>query len=147
MTGPTSVLELGGDVTFELWPGGCCTVYADGYRAHAERPDTPENRAEAADQGYRGDGAVRRSLVEHELLHSLVSRNLLGCESRVLRHEAGAEPCRYALRLYEEALTISAQRWMNTGCVDPVLLPYVHALPVIQAQLHAALWPNIARAA
>lgn len=97
------------------------TRYPDGAVAYASRPDTDENRREAADQGYVGEGAVWRSLVEHEALHTLSARAVFGRESLVLRHEAGAEPARYALRLHEEAVTISLQRWVNTREADPVL--------------------------
>ena len=116
-------IDLGRGVTFTIDPERriVATTYPDGVTAYATREDTPENRAEAADQGYHGPDAVWRSLCEHEALHTLTARRLFGCESLVLRHEAGAEPARYAPRLHEEAATISLQRMLQTGERDPVL--------------------------
>lgn len=117
-------LNLGEGVVFEIDAEArqVRTIYPDGRSMAATREDTPENRAEAADQGYTGEDAVWRSLVAHELLHTLATRALLGRESLVLRHESGAERNRYALRLHEEAVVISLQRLLMTGEADPVLL-------------------------
>jgi hypothetical protein len=127
---PVNRLPLGRGVVIEVCPAErrVRTVYPDGRAMAATREDTPANRAEALAQGYAGEGAVWRSLVEHEALHSLLARLAFGRESLVLRHECGAEPARYALRLHEEALTLSAQRWLNTGRADPVLWPHIAAL-------------------
>lgn len=111
------------------------TVYADGHAMHALRSDTPDNRAEAAEQGYHGADAVWGSLAEHEALHTLLTRALDGRESRVLRHESGAERHRYALRLHEEARVISFQTWLNTGVVDPALEPHRRQLGAIRSAL------------
>lgn len=96
------------------------TAFPGGRSMAATREDNAENRAEAADQGYCGTDAVWRSLVEHEALHTLISREVFGTESLVLRHEAGIDYARYAVRLHEEALVLSAQRWRNCGAHDPV---------------------------
>lgn len=90
-----------------------------GYAAHATRDPTAENREQAAEQGYEGRD-VWRSLVDHEALHSLVAWRMWGTKSPVLLHEAGAGPVIYARRLYEEALVISAQRYVNLSIVDDV---------------------------
>ena len=116
-------LQLGNGVTLEAdqAKGLCITRYADGYECHGTRDDTPDNRREAADQGYTGDDALWLSLFEHELAHTVVARHFFGRESYVMRHESGAEYVRYPLRLHEEALCLSLQRFINTGFVDPVL--------------------------
>lgn len=117
-------IDLGSGVTFVIDPAQrrCETRYPDGFSMAATRDDTPDNRTEAADQGYpaTADG-VWRSLLEHEIGHSLAGRILFGTESVVLRHESGAERHRYAKRLHEEAWVISAQRLANTGEMDAVL--------------------------
>jgi hypothetical protein len=122
-------LDLGRSVMFQIYgPAvGVCTCYPDGFRSHATRDDTDDNRREAADQGYAGPDAVWWSLVEHELLHTLAARVFFRRESLVLRHEAGAECNAYALRLHEEAVVISLQRWIRRGVVDPVLRPALRA--------------------
>lgn len=137
MTGPLTV-DLGSGVMFEVWRDlrEVRTLYPDDLAMGAQRPDTPENRAEAADQGYVGQDAVWRALVEHELLHTLVARRVFGRDSLVLRHECGGERARYALRLHEEALVLSFQRWANTFQRDPVLEPYKLNLLDLLTELH-----------
>lgn len=93
-----------------------------GRKTVGTRDDTEENSDEAADQGYSGPNSIWESLRDHELLHTLLSRRLFGHESYVVRHEAGLERARYALRLYEEAVVVSFQYWLNTGLLDQVLL-------------------------
>jgi hypothetical protein len=115
-------IDLGSGVTSEVHDGFARTVYPDGFHMDATRPDTSENRAEAADQSYPATAeGVWQSLLEHEAGHTLAGRILFGTESAVLRHESGADPHRYAKRLHEEAFVLSAQRLANTGQADPVL--------------------------
>jgi hypothetical protein len=107
------------------------TRWPDGRRVTGTRDDTPENRAQAAEQGYRANAdGCWASLTEHELLHSVVAVDLWpDRRSAALRHEAG-EPRPYWARLYEEGVTIAAQAWL-TGAHPtlPVpLRPYRHCL-------------------
>ncbi len=143
--------DLGHGVDFEVHePSGCVTTrYADGFSCTATREDTPDNRSEICDQGYADHGypidddsmqrALLRSLIEHELLHTTIARAVFGRESIVLRHESGAERQRYALRLHEEALVLSFQRWLNTEDLDPILLPYGAALPHLRRAMRETL--------
>ena len=130
------IYALGRDVFLEVHADRreVTTLYRDGVQA-AQRPDTPENRAQAAEQGYRGGEAVWRSLVHHEALHTLTARAIYGRESRVLRHECGVEPATYAERLHEESVVLALQRWMNTRDVLPALGPYVGLAPSIVSEL------------
>lgn len=116
-------IDLGRGVRFRIWPEAraVTTVYPDGVEAHATREDTEANRAQAAEQGYTGPGAVFLALAEHEALHTLVSRRCFGRESRVLRHFGGGEQSAYALHLHEEAVVISTQRARNGVALDPIL--------------------------
>ena len=143
-------IDLGSGVTFVIDPERreCETRYGDGFSMAATRPDTPENRAEAADQGYPAtEAGVWQSLQDHELLHTLLTRRILASESLVLRHESGAERARYALRLHEESLVLSAQRWINTGKLDPVLFPHVSALKAVASRVRDLVAPVVAWAA
>ncbi len=56
-------IDIGGGITFQVNAGArvVSTIYPDGYTAHATRDDTPENRAEASEQGYTGADLVWRS--------------------------------------------------------------------------------------
>lgn len=138
-----TTLDLGRGVTFEVdrENGVVTTVYPSGHRCSATREDNAQNRAEASDQGYMAEAqGVWDSLVDHEILHTLISRELFNRESYVLRHEAGAEPARYALRLHEEAAVISYQTWLNTAQRDPVLIAFHdHILNAMAHQLGALL--------
>jgi hypothetical protein len=135
-------LDLGRGVTFEINPAEryVATVFADGHRMGATREDTPHNRAIAAEQGYRGPGAVWRSLVTHEWLHSALSHLLFRRWSRVLRHECGAEHHTHRERTQEEGLVMAGELWMQTGRVDQVLWPH---LPVL-CRLGLTPLPNAA---
>ena len=138
---PDCAIDLGEGVSFELWrvEGWVTTLYGAGAKCVAARADTPENRAAAAEQGYRGAHAVWDCLVEHELGHTLVARALLGAESCVLRFESGAEKNRYALRLHEEALVLSLQHYMNGGGIDPVLVPHAALLLKLEGEISRAV--------
>jgi hypothetical protein len=123
-------LALGRGVTFTIWPDQRYveTLFSDGHSMGATREDTPQNRAEAAEQGYHGVDAVWRSLVLHEALHSLTAAPLGHRYSLVLRHECGAERHPYRLRLYEEACVLAVERFLNTGQIDRLLWPHVGAI-------------------
>ena len=112
--------------TLRIWPSTryVDTIWPDGKTCGATRGDNAGNRQEAADQGYIGQDAVWRSLVEHELAHNLVSEWILGLPSPTLRHEAGAERAPYWLRLQEEAWALAFQIYANTGKAQPPLHPY-----------------------
>lgn len=109
------------------------TKYPDGASSYAERRPTVENMAEARDEGYAGD--VWTALVDHELLHTIVSRLLFGHESRVIRHNAGVQLARYGERLYEEAVVLAIQYWLNTRTHDQALVPFIKSLPAIERAL------------
>jgi hypothetical protein len=107
--------------TYEIWDHGdrsVRTVFFDGLSCGGMRDiHDPSNIREAREgQGYTGPDAVWRSLVEHELLHSLVSEILFDRWSLVLRSEAGDETFVSALDKYEEeAIVLACQRYANTG--------------------------------
>ena len=90
---------------------------------------THDNRAQAAELGYSADAAgCWDALVRHELLHNLVCATLLAEFSPALRHEAG-DPRPYWLRLWEEAIVLATERWLNTAEVHPPTLPFEAWLP------------------
>lgn len=124
----SGTIDLGLGVTYTIDDEArtVTTRYSDGHVAVGVRAETPQNFAEAEDQGYAGTDAVWCSLVEHECLHTMVSRAVFGRESLVLR--LGVQPSRYAQRLHEEALVISLQRLINTSWADPILGPHLPSL-------------------
>lgn len=93
------------------------TVFPDGISCYGTRDVTTENIREARSQGYKGTDAdvVWRSLVEHELLHSLVAECLFSRPSLVLRTEGGGEFHPSWLRYEEEMLVISWQAYVNNS--------------------------------
>jgi hypothetical protein len=105
------------------------TKFSDGKECLATRQDSDENRREAEDEGYEptADG-VWQCLVTHEVCHSLVSEWLWQKPSPTLRHVAGGERCEYGKQLYEEALTIAFQRFLNTQHIWPALGQYAEQL-------------------
>lgn len=101
------------------------TRFPDGVAVVAVRPDTDQNRQEAADQGYPASAAgVFESLWQHELLHSLVAEWLWNKPSPTLRHVGGGTPVPYGKQLYEEAVVIAFQRYLTTRDVWDVLEPF-----------------------
>jgi hypothetical protein len=107
------------------------TRWPDGRRVGGTREATPDNIAQAVEQGYAADAAgCWASLTEHELLHSVTAVDLWpDRRSAALRHEAG-DPRPYWARLYEEGVTIAAQAWL-TGAQPTLpapLRPYRHCL-------------------
>ena len=98
------------------------TVFPDGRIAGAQRQVDDITKQDALDLGYtHSTDGVWRSLVEHELLHSVISDTAWQRASRVLLHVAGACWVPYLDRVYEEAVILSAQLWLRTGEVRPVL--------------------------
>jgi len=91
------------------------TLFPDGITCYGTRDVTPANVREARSQGYKGsdEQAVWRSLVEHELLHSLVAECIFDYPSLVLRTEGGGELYPSWLRYEEEMLAISWQAFSN----------------------------------
>jgi hypothetical protein len=139
-------IDLGNGVTFlaDRKLGAVITRYPDGRESAATRELTPDNVAEVIDQGYaagaegsveQAQSALWQSLVEHEILHTILARAVFCRESIVLRHESGAERQRYALRLHEEALVLSLQRYFNTSEPDPILFQLGGLLEPLRARL------------
>lgn len=131
--------------TLRIWPSTryVDTLWPDGKTCGAQREDNYENRQEAHDQGYGGADAIWRSLVEHELLHNLVSEWILDRNSPTLRHEAGAVRAPYWLRLTEEAWVIAFQVYVNADDVGYPLHPFQAMLPKWRERfrrLTAVIW-------
>lgn len=100
------------------------------------RSDTEDNVREAAAEGYGGPDAVFHSLIDHEYLHTIVSRIVFGRESYVLRFFAGLENTRYSMRLYEESIVLALQYYLNTGAVEPALIEHLDLLQDIELLSH-----------
>jgi len=128
---PLAILTLTRDAALWLWPGGYVeTRWKDGRVTGATRPESPENIAQAAEQGYTGPHACWRSLCDHEAAHSITADVLWGSHSPALRHEStggdpDAPPERYALalRYYEEGIVLAMQRYVTTGEVTTPIVP------------------------
>jgi hypothetical protein len=101
-----------------------------GLSCPAVRDDTPENRHQAVvEQGYPdGPDACWHSLVDHEILHSLLSDLVYAGPSPTLVHEAGGEGAPLHLRYHEEATCLAFQRYLNTGEVHEALSGYYEHL-------------------
>lgn len=133
---------------FEVWPADQLvrTCFPDGLVSGATRDeDDPGNQREALAQGYGGQRPVWRSLVEHELLHSLVAELVFGRPSLVLRTESGGEFTPTWSRYEEEMLALALQRHLQAGEAPDLLARYpVDGLPALwrhrYAPLLAPLW-------
>lgn len=127
MTAPTITIPLRYAV-YEVWPDTRTvrTRFHDGRSACGTRdPADPQNLAEAESQGYHHAAEpVWRSLVEHELLHSVVPEALFDRWSTVLRTESGGDFYPSWQRYEEEALCLAYQTFFNTRVMPPVLLRY-----------------------
>jgi len=94
-------------------------------RCLGTREPNEQNLREARDQGYAGDDPAWRSLIDHEVLHSLLGERLFDGCSPALLTAAGIDPPQpYFLRLYEESIALACQLWLNTGCVEAPLEPF-----------------------
>lgn len=87
------------------------TIYPDGYTAEFRRNNLNgfvirEFMEKAHHRQDFGPDPAWQIAVEHDLLHTLISRCLHGKESGVLRHVAGALHCYEHLRNTEEELVI-----------------------------------------
>lgn len=103
------------------------TVFNDGRSCCGTREDNAQNRAEAEAEGYGWD--VWRCLGEHELVHAYLAETLWDCTSPVLNTEAGmVQP--YWLRMYEEALVLTFQIYLNTGRIEQPLQPFADMVGV-----------------
>lgn len=103
--------------TYEIWSESRSvrTVFPDGLSCGGMRDESdPVNIKEAEAEGYIGADSVWRSLVEHELLHSIICEVLFDRPSNVLRSEAGDVTFYSARQKYEEeVLVLSFQEWSN----------------------------------
>lgn len=116
--------------TYEIWPKSRLvkTVFPDGPYCIGMRDETdPINILEAESEGYTGQDSVWRSMVEHELLHSVICEVLFDSPSRVIRSEAqhkwkteGNDQTEYwmpyhsaRVKYEEEVLVLSFQEWSN----------------------------------
>lgn len=138
---PTLALDLR-YARYEIWAERktVATVFPDGHACFGTREDNPQNRREAEAQGYSGPLAVWRSLVEHELLHSLVAEIIFDRPSVVMLTESGAGFTPTWLRYEEEMLALSLQRLFNTGEIpDPLKRYGLRGLPEIWNLTYAPL--------
>jgi hypothetical protein len=99
------------------------TVFRDGLVQGAQRQFSAEDIATAAELGYEPtEAGVWRSLVAHELDHSLISEWLWDQPSEVLRHYCAGEHCPYYQRLYVEGMVLALERYVQTGEVGDALI-------------------------
>lgn len=130
---PPLVWTFAGCVVRE-WPdadvhGYLETVWPDGTTCGATRGSEMYNLEYARHLGYAG---VRDALREHELAHTFVSEALGFPYSLTLRAAAlgfapGCAP--YEFQLFEEAVVLDFQRYLNTGEIGPALNPYRPLVP------------------
>lgn len=106
-----------------IWPEQehVATVFRDGAVAPASRECELQNLSYARHLGYPD---CWRAVVTHEAAHTHISERLGHLFSPTLHAVAngymeGTAP--YEMRLYEEALVLSIERFMNTGTVLPIL--------------------------
>jgi hypothetical protein len=100
------------------------TRWPDGAMCPATRDHTMSNVDYAAHLGYR---SVRDALREHELAHTFVSEKLGFPYSPTLRAVAdgfGPGSAPYEAQLWEEAVVLEFQRFMQTGDIGPALSPW-----------------------
>jgi hypothetical protein len=114
-------VDLGHGVQFAVDNDIVCTRFYERGKligeAYATREPTEENVKQARSQGYNcasDKEACFASLVDHEVLHTIVWRLLFSDYSGVLMHEAGIRECPYLTRLWEETIVLSAQQIYKT---------------------------------
>lgn len=113
--------------TFEVWPERrfVSTIFPNGAVVSGTRENNQQNITEAESQGYTGENIVWRSLVHHELLHSLVAEVLFDQPSKVLETEAGVRFHPSWERYEEEAIVLAFQFNVNTGNYPRILDPFL----------------------
>lgn len=85
------------------------------YFVPATREPNGENLDQAEALGYpRTEKGCWMSLIDHEVLHLLVSEEFFKQISPVMQHESGLMSQPYDLRLFEESLVIAHQRVLRT---------------------------------
>lgn len=107
------------------------TVFHDGKVQGAQRQFGAEDIKTVRELGYSADAdGVWRSLIAHEVLHTLVSQWLWDRPSEVLRHYCAGEPCPVHTRYYVEALVLAFEHLLVTGEITAALLH----LPALQVR-------------
>lgn len=111
----------------EVWPEQklVSTVFPCGAIVSGTREENQQNIIEAESQGYKGENIVWRSLVDHELLHSLVAEILFDQPSKVLETEAGIRFHPSWERYEEEAIVLASQRHMNVNDYPRILYQFL----------------------
>jgi len=92
------------------------TTYPTGHTCTGSREVNEQNIKEARSQGYKGSDeyVVDKSLIEHELLHSLIAETFFDRVSYVMATESGLEYYPTWDRYLEEAMVLGFQSWANT---------------------------------
>ncbi len=118
------------------WPDGGAggngyleTRWPDGAKCGADRDSQMQNIDYARHLGYF---TVRDALREHELAHTYISEKLGFPYSPTLRAVAegyGPGTAPYERQLWEEAVVLDFQRYMQTGQIGPALSPYAWRVP------------------
>lgn len=126
---PSAVINLK-YVRVEIWSEQKCVATVFNDTAHTcvgSRDDSQQNRDEASRQGYTADEkGVWKSLVEHEILHSLVAEVMSNMESRVALAESGKQITPTWERYEEEAIVLSIQYLINTNQITSTLDRFLH---------------------
>jgi hypothetical protein len=132
-------IDIGNGVQFKAdsISGIVTTIFPDGLFAAATREPNFDNIQCAIEVGYRGEhhDICWRSLIDHELLHTFVSRQIFHRESPTLRHECSDEHVIYIRRLHEEVLVLYMQHWMNNHEPLKIIALTINDRHVIRAQL------------
>lgn len=132
-------IELGCGVQFVVNPVTriVATVYPDGLLAAATRKPNRDNVQCAVEIGYIGASPdiCWRSLIDHELLHTFVSRQIFRRESPTLRHECSNEHTIYIRRLHEEVLVLYMQHWLHNNEPLKVIALTINDRHVIKSNL------------
>lgn len=102
-----------GTATVRYYPEGAFTTYADGTSYAAHPHDTHHYHVVAHRLGYGDD--ILRYAREHEVCHHIVSEWIGGHTSKVLWPLAHGRDPDPAEAVYEEALTMTFQRWLRAN--------------------------------
>jgi hypothetical protein len=132
-------IDIGGGVQFKAdsSSGIVTTIFPDGLFAAATREPTRDNVQCAAEIGYMGNDfdICWRSLIDHELLHTFVSRRIFHRESPTLRHECSNEHVIYVIRLHEEVLVLQMQHWIQNNEPLQIIALTINDRHVIKSHL------------